>query len=302
MAEPEPEAEQQQSRGKTLTILTHSKDKSVSFAPTNIIDVDHLEPEVSEQLIDKGYIKCALGFDATSAHDVNRSIAWRARRRDEALDTKKGALLADVSTESVQIIAAQLMASHIYTMVTVSLFLGKDICLWIDCPLDAIKGAPGSRLFKTGKMWFDGLAKRRTFTGIRNGDVFFGLSPSFQAAEFKSDHVLKQWGVDLEEKILPKIGGHQPLKMLTLKLHKILQPPYNRHLREAIDEDYVPASHNDSHLDISIKVLSHIYGPSVAERFPQLFEDEVFEDVLGDLHRQPFWRETEYFDVDHKEN
>ena len=284
-----------------LKIFTHTKDKNVSCAPVNIIDVDHLEPEVSEQLIEQGYIKCCLGFDASSAHEVNRSIKWRARNRDEALDTKKGALLADVSPDSVQVIAAQLLASHIYTMCTVSLFLGKDICLWIDCPLDAVKGAPGSKLFKTGKMWFDGLAKRRTFTGIKNGDVFFGLSPSFQAADFRSDHVLKQWGVDLEEKIIPCIGGDRPLKTLTLKLHKILRPPFNRHLREAIDEDYVPATHNESHLDVSIRVLSHIYGASVAERFPQLFENEVFEDVLEDLHRQPFWRETEYFDIDYKE-
>ena len=60
---------------KTLQIMTLSKDPNLITSPTNTISLDHLEPgEVRDQLKKEGYVACCLRFDATSAHEVNRSM------------------------------------------------------------------------------------------------------------------------------------------------------------------------------------------------------------------------------------
>lgn len=296
---------------KTLQIMTISKDPNLITSPTNTISLDHLEPgEVRDQLKSQGYVACALGYDATSAFEVNRSLAWKNYKRGGLLESKRGALLSDITTESVEIMAAQGVASHVYTMTSVALFLGKDLIIWTECPMDEVKLAFGTTFFKTGKMWFDGNIKKRSFIGLKNEEFYFGLSPQFQAANFVSDHELRKWGIDLEDRIPPWSGDGRPIKMLTLKLDKVLSMPYNQNLRAAIDDTYKPRYLNDdpgnygsTPIDVRFRVLAHIYkGDAAWERFGDDYHEGNWLDYEEEMRQQPFWRETEILDINHKED
>ena len=290
---------------KTLQIMTLSKDPNLITSPTNTISLDHLEPgEVRDQLKKEGYVACCLGFDATSAHEVNRSLSWK---RDEVLVTKKGALLSDITIQSVEVMAAQSVASHLYTMTSVALFLGKDMIIWTECPMDEVKLGYGTTFFKTGKMWFDGTIKKRSFLGLKNEDFYFGLSPTFQAANIVSDHELRKWGIFLEDRIPPWSGNGRPVKMLTLKLNYILSMPYNQNLRFAIDDDYKPTadprSYSQTPKDVERRVLAHIYkGDAAWEKFGDAYDEQQWLELEEEMRQQPYWRETEILNINHKEN
>ena len=286
---------------KTLQILTLSKDPNLITSPTNTISLDHFEPgEVRDELKRQGYVACCLGFDATSAHEVNTSLYWR-RLRQQTVDDKKATLLSDITNNSVEVMAAQGVSSHVYTMTSVALFLGKDIVIWTECPMDEVKTAIGTVCFKTGKMWFDGTIKKRSFIGLKNEDFYFGLSPQFQSADFHSDHELRKWGIDLEYRIPPWSGNDRPIKMLTLKLDKILSMPYTQTLRGAIEASHIPKYTNNDPtfvdtqpIGVEFSVLAHVYkGKEAAERFGDWYDEENWLQMEEELRQQPYWRERE---------
>ena len=275
--QPSNDMEDNADEDETMTVYACSELAS-TMDPNIDLPIDVVQDGGVQEELGRQFTGMQLPVTATALVNPYRGDGgWQSKTKEELDHSKMRRWLTnDFDDQSVRRMGAQLIKSHIYTMVTAALFMAEPVVIWIDCNLEKIKLTQAAKRVITGRLWFDGTLKHRAFHGIKLDGHVFGLSPAFQQGdpiniydEENYEDGLERYGIERKTISLPSLGANEEFQCLEVSLEKIIKKPFSTNLMALLQDEHKSPD------TLSLKVLGHLFVASGRQIMPDNTDEQV---------------------------
>ena len=144
--------------------------------------------------------------------------------------------------------------------------------------------------FTTGRCWYNGEIKRRSFFGFKIGDSHFGLSPTIQTLEVIRDRYLRKLGLVFETKRHDwQHPDERPITTLTFDIDRIIEEPYMTNICQYLDESYQPP------MKVDDRVIANVLGERAEQIYPNIYRNHSLVQLKMEFVNHPNYKRTKYF-------